>query len=176
MPDYRHCPRCASALQPYDERPYRRHCPSCDWRYWGNPRPTTGTLVEREGPDGLELLLIRRGIEPSKGLWGVPGGFIELDEEAHDAARRELLEETDIEIEAAELFGVWLDEPQDEYERTLNIVWRARVPYEEKAEAGDDADKVRWFTAETLPPLDEIAFASGKAAVARWLEEHERSR
>ena len=131
-------------------------------------------VVERDGPQGTEVLLVRRGIEPSKGLWGIPGGFIELDEEAHDAVRRELREEANVEIESPELFGVWLDEPQDEYERTLNVVFRARVPYEEKAEAGDDAENVRWFSAGSLPPMEEIAFVSGKAAITQWLEKQDR--
>ena len=174
---YRFCPHCATPLAPFDERPYRRHCPACGWIHWGNPRPTTCALVEREGEAGRELMLVRRAIEPFRGMWDIPGGFVELEEEAEEALRRELREEASIEIEGPSLLGIWLDEyPYGTgSERTLNIVYRAHLGAGQVPQAGDDACEIGWFTAATMPPLDEIAFASGQAALACWLERQGRA-
>ena len=171
-PTLRFCPLCATPLEPLDERPYRRRCPACGWRYWGNPRPTATALVSRAGARGPELLLVRRAREPHKGLWDIPGGFIEWEEEAEAALRRELREEAHIEVGALALHGVWRDEYEEEgrVECALNIVFSAPLASPHGGVAGDDADSLAWFAADALPPLAEIAFDSGKGAVARWLE------
>src|SRR5687768_10822549 len=86
---YRFCPRCATPLRPFDDHAYRRQCPACQWVYWGNAKPTACALVERIGPRGLEILLVRRAIEPALGKWDIPGGFIDLHESPEEAMRRE---------------------------------------------------------------------------------------
>jgi ADP-ribose pyrophosphatase YjhB (NUDIX family) len=175
---YRYCPRCATPLQSFDEHPYRRKCPNCGWIYWGNAKPTACALVEREGPRGKEVLLVRRAIEPCKGMWDIPGGFLDLHETPEQAVRRELQEETGLHILVLGILGIWPD--QDPYggedQRTLNIVYAARVPFDAQARAGDDASAIGWFTADALPAPGEIAFESGVAALEAWLaRQHEAS-
>lgn len=166
---YRYCPLCATALTPFDETAYRRRCPACGWLHWGNPRPTVCGLVEREGAEGMELLLVRRAIEPFQGCWDVPGGFVELFEEAEAALRRELREEANVEIGTPRLLGVWNDAyPYSSgVERTLNLVFAASWTGGEPR-AGDDACDVAWFPVRALPPDTEVAFESGVAALHAW--------
>jgi NAD+ diphosphatase len=168
---YRFCPQCATALTPFDGHSYRRKCPACDWIYWGNAKPTACALVEREGPRGTEVLLVRRAIEPALGKWDIPGGFLDLHEGPEEAVRRELLEETGLHIELRGILGIWPDQYPygGDDQRTLNIVYAARVPYEAQATAGDDASEIGWFTIASLPSPDDIAFQSCIAALEAWL-------
>lgn len=174
-PTYRYCPRCATPLEPYEGHPYRRRCPACEWIYWGNAKPTACALVERAGPAGPEVLLVRRAIEPALGKWDIPGGFIDLHEGAEEAMCRELLEETGLVVEAQGILGIWPDEYPygDELQRTLNIVYRATAPVGATPYAADDASEVAWFAASALPPADELAFASCVAALQQWQVAHD---
>ncbi len=61
---YRFCPHCATRLLALEGHDYRRQCRACQWIYWGNAKPTACALVERNGSEGLEILLVRRAIEP----------------------------------------------------------------------------------------------------------------
>ncbi|MGB3111363.1 MAG: NUDIX hydrolase, partial [Candidatus Omnitrophota bacterium] len=92
MEDYKYCPMCASALRlsEADGRD-RLNCPKCGWIDYRNPLPVVACLVSNDDGD---LLLIKRGIEPCRGSWALPGGFIEAGETIQDAGERELFEET----------------------------------------------------------------------------------
>jgi 8-oxo-dGTP diphosphatase len=105
------------------------------------------------------VLLIRRGNVPYKGLWAVPGGFLEMDEELETAANRELLEETGIEgIELKQMhtFGTVGRDPRG---RQITVVFTGTVEKEIKPTAGDDAAEAKWFDIEDLP---ELAFDHDK--------------
>jgi len=129
------------------------------------PRPMVAAdvLVVRTRPDGpngafREVLLVRRANEPFKGLWAVPGGFVEMDEDVPDAASRELREETGLDIPPRELFeaGVFGRPGRDPRGRTISVAYAANVsPDRAEATAGDDAAEAAWFDARSLP---EMAF------------------
>ena len=103
-----------------------------------------------------------------------PGGFLGEDEHPLDALRRELLEETGLEVEPAEWFGAFLvpygDGPGTR--TVLNLVWRARVVGGTPC-AADDVSELGWFARDELPPLREIAMAE---PLERWLEERRATR
>jgi ADP-ribose pyrophosphatase YjhB (NUDIX family) len=69
-----------------------------------NPPIAAGVVAERA--DG-KILLVLRGENPGKGLWGLPAGFMEIDETVEQAARRECLEETGLDVELRDLLGIW---------------------------------------------------------------------
>jgi ADP-ribose pyrophosphatase YjhB (NUDIX family) len=146
----------------------RATCPSCGSIYYANSAPTVGALCEDELG---RLMLVRRGIEPRKGKWDTPGGFLEEGEEPLDGLRRELREETGLEIEPDEFFGALVDlygdGPEAQYVLSLN--WTAHVVSGEPAPA-DDISEIRWFGADELPGEDEIAFDSVAEIVGRWRE------
>lgn len=81
----------------------REVCGRCDFVHYRNPKIVTGSVVRHEG----KYLLCRRAIEPSRGLWTLPAGYMELNETAEDAARREAREEACAEIVIERLLAVY---------------------------------------------------------------------
>ena len=115
------------------------------------------------------MLLARRGHEPFLGRWDIPGGFLEEGEHPLDGLRRELREETGLEVEPLEFIGVWMDRygGDSTAEATLNMYWTARVVAGE-SEAADDVSELRWFNAEELPPAEELAFENVPLVLSAW--------
>jgi 8-oxo-dGTP diphosphatase len=117
--------------------------------------------------DGGRVLLVKRGHPPLLGEWSIPGGVLELGETLHEAATREAREETGLTVEPAELLGVYDRLLRDDAGRTLyhyvlvDFLCR-RVAGE--AQAADDADEVRWFTATEAA---ELGLAEDTADVVR---------
>ena len=143
-------------------------CQTCGEIVWANPVPGAQALVERDG----RVLLARRALEPRQGLWDFPGGFLDEHEHPLDALRRELREETGLEIEVVEFLGIFMD-PYDG--RTiLSLTWLAR-PAGGEEQAADDVAELRWFAADELPPDEQIAFPGQVEALARWRRRHEQS-
>ena len=118
------------------------------------PRPAVTTDCVIFGYDGKELkvLLIERGIEPFKGCWAFPGGFLNMDEDALAGARRELKEETGLENAFIEQFHTFSEPGRDPRGRVITIAHYALVKIQE-VEGGDDAAQARWFPIEEVPPL-----------------------
>jgi len=115
------------------------------------------------------VLLARRGHEPFLGRWDIPGGFLEEGEHPLDGLRRELREETGLEVEPLEFVGVWMDRygGDSTAEATLNMYWTARVVGGEP-EAADDVSELGWFGAEELPPAEELAFENVPLVLSAW--------
>ena len=118
------------------------------------PRPAVTTDCVIFGYDGKELkvLLIERGIEPFKGCWAFPGGFLNMDEDALAGARRELKEETGLEDAFIEQFHTFSEPGRDPRGRVITIAHYALVKIQE-VEGGDDAALARWFPIGEVPPL-----------------------
>ena len=164
---WRLCPRCGAELV---VEPTSAACPGCDSRYYANSAPTVGALCE---DDLGRLMLVRRAIEPKQGKWDTPGGFLEEGESPLDGLKRELREETGLEIEPGEFVGSLIDLYGDgpDAQFVLSLNWTARILGGTPA-AADDIAEIRWFAAGELPAEDEIAFASVASLVQRWRERH----
>jgi ADP-ribose pyrophosphatase YjhB (NUDIX family) len=158
------CPRCRGALAPGQGRV---DCEVCGFVGWANSAPTACALCEDEGG---RLLLVRRAHEPFRGYWDIPGGFLEEGEPPLVGLRRELLEETGLEIEPGEYVGAWIDRYGDApgAQVTLNLYWRARVVGGDER-AADDVSELRWFGRAELPPPEEVAFANVPLVLDAWL-------
>lgn len=166
MDDWRYCPRCTAEL----ERGFERvECPACGFVSHSNSEPTACALVaDAEG----RLLLVRRAHDPYGGTWDLPGGFLEEAEHPLDALRRELLEETGLEVDPLDFVGAWIDRYGDgpDAPTTLNLYWTARVTGGEPV-AGDDAAELRWFPRDALPPDGEIGFPNVREVLRSWSRE-----
>ncbi|MGM9799059.1 MAG: NUDIX hydrolase [Muribaculaceae bacterium] len=118
------------------------------------PHPSVTTDCVIFGFDGnkLRVLLVKRGIEPYKGRWAFPGGFIKMDESAEDGALRELQEETGLTGAFIRQFHTFSDPNRDPRERVITIAYYALVRMKE-VKGGDDADEAQWFALDEVPQL-----------------------
>ena len=161
-----YCPRCRNALAGDGAR---LACPECGFVVYASSKPTVGALCVDNG----RVLLARRAIEPFQGFWDIPGGFLEEGEDPLDGVRRELREESGLEIEPERFLGIWMDRygGDSTAEATLNLYWTARVVGGEAAPAYD-VSELRWFDRDKLPAADELAFENVPLVLAAWRDEH----
>lgn len=118
------------------------------------PHPSVTTDCVIFGFDGAELnvLLIKRGIDPYKGRWAMPGGFLNPEETAEEGARRELMEETGMQQAYMEQFHTYTAPDRDPRERVITIAHLALVKMQQ-VKGGDDAAEARWFPICRVPQL-----------------------
>jgi 8-oxo-dGTP diphosphatase len=102
---------------------------------------TTDVVVLTFLDEEPTVVLIRRGGDPHKGKWALPGGFVEVDEDLVDGARRELLEETGIDTAGRRLtqFGAYGDPDRDPRMRVVSVAYWVFIPEPPALEAGTDA-------------------------------------
>lgn len=108
------------------------------------------------GFDGnrLKILLIERGVEPCKGMWALPGGFMKIDETIEETAKRELYEETGLKDVFMSQFKMFSKVDRDPRERVVTVAFTALIrPEDYVVAAGDDASNALWFDERQLPPL-----------------------
>ncbi len=121
---------------------------------YARPALTVDCVVFGLDEDELQVLLIRRGLEPFVGSWALPGGFIHLDESLEDAARRELEEETGLRKLYLEQLCTFGDIGRDPRERVITVAYYALVKLSEhKVRAATDAADAAWFGISDLPSL-----------------------
>lgn len=118
------------------------------------PHPAVTADCVIFGFDGLliKILLIKRGIEPFKDKWALPGGFMKIDETAEECAKRELEEETGLKNTSVEQLYTFSDVNRDPRERVITIAHYALVKLSEVT-GGDDATSANWFSLKEIPSL-----------------------
>lgn len=118
------------------------------------PRPavTADMIVLTDEPDP-QILLIQRGDEPFKGCWAFPGGFVNMDETTEQCARRELKEETGLDIEEVQQVGAYSTVDRDPRGRTITVAYITHVPQILPVTGLDDAAEAKWWPINALPPL-----------------------
>ncbi len=160
--DWAHCPRCTAPLEHGGSALHADaavHCPACGLTVYDNPSATASALVRREGL----LLVTRRAHEPFAGRLDLPGGFIEPGEAPEDAVRRELQQETGLEVEVGPLAGIFTDVYGEDGVSTLNLFYEARVAGGAES-ANDDVSEILWLDPAELD-LEALAFACCREAV-----------
>jgi ADP-ribose pyrophosphatase YjhB (NUDIX family) len=158
-----HCVKCGGRLElqpvPGEERP-RLVCTECGHIAYVNPRLVVTTVPITD--DG-HVLLLRRGLEPGRGLWAQPGGFLEVDETVTEGAIRETLEETGLHVTPGEIIGLYARLEA----AVIVLAYEARITGGE-ARTGPEALDIRAFPPEEIP-WPEIAFRTTWFALTDWL-------
>ena len=132
---------------------------------WRDPKVATAVVVEAEGG----LVLGRRAIEPGRGMWCFPGGFVNDDEHPEAAALRECFEEIGVLVEMATLIGVYHISKQGA-PSMIGIAYRARLAPGSTPAPGSEMLEVGVFSVDELPPL---AFPSHREVLAAYLKSRE---
>ena len=147
-----HCTSCGGRLSlelVAGEERERLVCLDCGHIAYVNPRLVVTTFPIT---DAGEILLIRRGFDPGRGLWAQPGGFLEVDETPTEGAVRETLEETGLLVATGELIGLYARLEA----AVIVLASEARITGGE-ARTGPEALEIRAFAPEAIP-WSEIAF------------------
>lgn len=119
-----------------------------------HPAVTVDIVIFTIRDDQLKLLLIRRSGEPYRGKWALPGGFIQLDEDLEQSARRELEEETGVSAVYLEQLYTFGKPGRDPRERVITVAYYALIPSDKlQLRAATDAEAVGWFGMDEIPEL-----------------------
>lgn len=137
------------------DRP-RRVCSTCDYVHYTDPKVGVGALVTQDH----RVLLVKRKMEPERGKWSIPAGFLDHGERPQETAEREVYEETGLRVRIVKLVDVFANSPQ-RGGASIFILYSAELQGGEMI-AGDDASEVGFFGLDELP---ELAFASTQAAI-----------
>lgn len=118
------------------------------------PRPAVTAdcvVITREAEP--KVLLIQRAIEPYKGCWAFPGGFMNMDETTEQCAIRELEEETGLKLDIMHQIGAYSKVDRDPRGRTITVAYLAIIDKPVQVNGQDDAAKAEWFPINNLPHL-----------------------
>ena len=155
--DNKYCSACAAMLE-FKEVVGRQRpvCPACGYVVYHDPKVAATCIVERD----QKVLMIKRGNEPGIGLWSFPGGYVDRGEVVEEAAVREVLEETNLEVEVDYLVGLF-----SEKGHPVIVAAFAAREVGGSLKAGPEALDVGFFPRDDLPPL---AFNRDLSILARW--------
>ena len=157
-PDFQFCPVCGGRLESTilkESEPARLVCSDCDFIFYLDPKLAAGSVVELDG----RIVLLRRGIEPQKGKWVVPGGYVDRGEAVEAAALRETEEECGIKTRIKNLLGIY-SYPG----RPVVVVVYVTEYLKGDLTAGDETLEVKLFRLEEIP-WDDLAFPSTSDAL-----------
>jgi ADP-ribose pyrophosphatase YjhB (NUDIX family) len=160
-----HCRNCGTAVSyrlPDDgDTKTRAVCPACHTIHYENPLNVVGT-VPVWGDTGEYVLLCKRNIEPRKGKWTLPAGFMELNETTAEGAARETVEEAGAQFEMGQIFTLMNVARVGQ----VHIYYRARL-LSTRFDPGVETIEARLFTEDEIP-WDEIAFRTVKETLEHY--------
>jgi ADP-ribose pyrophosphatase YjhB (NUDIX family) len=158
---FRFCPLCSAELTERKmDNKIRLVCPVCGYVNYNNPVPACAVILEREE----KILLCQRKFPPYPEGWTLPSGFLEADETPQQCAQREAKEETNLEVEIGEVFGVYAAGDDPRAKVTL-IVFLGRITGGQ-ARPGDDAKALGFFSQPEIP--SDLAFLAHRQVLKEY--------
>jgi len=164
---FRFCPVCGSAR--WEINNFKsKHCTDCGFTYYGNPSAAVACFIQNEAGD---LLVCRRAKDPAKGTLDLPGGFVDMDESAEEALRREIKEELNLGLTDIR----FLQSLPNLYEysgmviHTLDLFFAAKVEDFTPLHAADDVKEAFFRKLNTISP-DEFGLVSIKKGIIAFLK------
>ena len=144
-------------------------CDACRFEFWQNSKPAVGAVVVRAIGGKPHVLLSRRGVEPHRGMWDLPGGYLDNGEHPEHGLGRELAEELGTTAVNPRLCAIDIDEyPRDDVAEearfVLTLYYRCDIPTDAVLSPADDVAEAAWFPLSALP--DAIAFPSNRRLLA----------
>lgn len=176
LEQFHYCPKCGS---PHfgEHNAKSKQCRDCGFTYYFNPSAATVAFILRQrkggadaAPEEQELLVVRRAKEPARGTLDLPGGFSDTDETSEEGVRREVREETGLEVEETEfLFSLPNRYPYSGFTvHTIDMFYRCRVRDTEGGRAMDDAAELLWIPLRKVRP-EEFGLGSIRRGVKKFL-------
>ena len=167
--EFQYCPVCGGRLNSKNlksEEPDRLVCTKCDFVFYLDPKVVACSIVEMDG----HIVLLKRDIDPQKGKWVLPGGYVDRGEEVKAAAVRETEEECGLKIRTKGLLGLY------SYPGRISVV----VVYVAelsggKLIVGDETAEVGLYSPANIP-WDELAFQSTIDALKDYINKREPSK
>ena len=164
---FQYCPVCGSAH--WEINNFKsKHCADCGFTYYGNPSAAVACFIQNDAGD---LLVCRRAKDPAKGTLDLPGGFVDMDESAEEALRREIKEELNLELTDIR----FLQSLPNLYEysgmviHTLDLLFAAKVENFTPLHAADDVQEAFFRKLNTISP-DEFGLDSIKKGIIAFLK------
>lgn len=162
-----HCLQCGKPVVSKQEDGFDRWiCESCGWTYYNNPRPCVTAVIGQEG----KVLLVNRAVDPGRGKWDLPGGFVEPGEHPEKALAREICEELSCGLKSTDLLGFYPDMYGLEEIPILNIAFCCQTTGE-IIPCKKEFQEIRWFKLNELPTM--FAFDSVRAMLDDCIEKYE---
>lgn len=137
----------------------RQVCDTCDWVAYENPKIVTGAVVVSAG----QVLLCRRAIEPRRGYWTLPAGYLKLNETIEEGAQREAWEEAEARIVLDGILAVYSIARIGQ----VQVIYRAGFDGPVQFAAGEESMDVRLFAWDDIP-WDELAFPTVHWSLRAW--------
>jgi ADP-ribose pyrophosphatase YjhB (NUDIX family) len=162
-PQFRFCPNCRATLHERDIDGKRRMaCPICQFVHWNNPIPVASVLVP--SADGKGVCLIKRSIPPKVGDYALPGGFLEPGEDPAEGGKREVKEETGLDVEIVRLLSMVAIPRANQI-----LIFYLAKPTSQTPTTSNETSEVAFYPWDQLPA--NIAFPIHKSVIDGWIAE-----
>jgi NAD+ diphosphatase len=148
---FNYCPACGTKASIVKQNDSNYECSVCRWHFWNNAKAAVGVAFVKDG----HVMVSQRGIEPFKGMYDLPGGFVDFNESAQHAAIREMAEELGVQLrpEQIELVNTYTHYYMEDV-TTVDVIFVVR-DWDGQPAAHDDVAKLEW---QPFSFLDEQRF------------------